>query len=250
MTEFSIIAVFLIGLLGGVHCLGLCGGSIVGMLTPQAAKPSSDAPFAARTMLAGARWPFHLAFNGGRLASYTAAGALAGSLGPSGLMWRDVAPAQHLLFGLSSFMLIAMGLHLAGILNMLRPVERAGSLFWRRIRPLARGLFPISTPVRAFLLGTLWGWLPCGLIYSVIITAMVSGDEQTGAMVMLTFGLGTLPNLLSAGLFWENIRRWAQSPRVLMSAGMLVTGFGLYGLLKVIYTVYTYGWMASCHTPA
>lgn len=236
MTDFSIIAVFFVGLLGGVHCLGMCG-SIVGILTAQLPKD-------------GVRWPFHLAYNGGRLASYTLAGALVGAIGQAGLLLRDDVPVQHLLFALSSFMLIALGLYLAGIWGMVRRIEGVGRLLWQRIQPLTRGLFPIATPLRALLLGTLWGWLPCGLVYSVLVTALASGHAQSGALIMLAFGLGTLPNLLAIGLFWESIKRWVQSPQVRLGAGLLVAGFGVYGLIKVGYTFYTLGWAGSCHVAA
>ncbi|HCI52620.1 MAG TPA: hypothetical protein DE312_04780 [Gallionella sp.] len=236
MTEFSIIAVFFAGLLGGVHCLGMCG-SLVGILTTQL--PAG-----------GARWPFHLSYSGGRVTSYTLAGALAGAVGQAGLLLRDVVPVQHLLFALSSLMLIALGLYLAGLWGAVRRIETLGKLLWQRIQPLTRGLFPISTPWRAFLLGTLWGWLPCGLVYSVLITALASGHASTGALVMLAFGLGTLPNLLAIGLFWENLRGWVQSPKVRRVAGLLVVCFGIYGLIKVGYTFYVNGWAGSCHVAA
>lgn len=236
MSEFSLIAVFFVGLLGGVHCLGMCG-SIVGILTGQLPKDA-------------VRWPFHLAYNGGRLASYAVAGALVGAIGQAGLLLRDEVPVQHLLFALSSLMLIALGLYLAGIWGMVRSIEKVGGLLWRRIQPLTRGLFPIATPSRAFLLGTLWGWLPCGLVYSVLVTALASGSVQSGALMMLAFGLGTLPNLLAIGLFWERIRNVVQAKRVRMTAGLLVAGFGVYGLYKVGYTFYFYGWAGSCHVAA
>lgn len=236
MTEFSIIAVFFVGLLGGVHCISMCG-SIVGILTSQLPKY-------------GARWPFHLAYNSGRIASYTLAGLLVGAIGQAGLLLRDVVPVQHLLFALSSLMLIALGLYLAGIWSMVQRIEQVGSGLWQRIQPLTRSLFPITSPVRALLLGTLWGWLPCGLVYSVLVTALASGHAESGALVMLAFGLGTLPNLLSIGLFWESCRHWVQSPKVRLFAGLLVIAFGIYGLIKVSYVFAAYGWTGSCHVDA
>jgi len=236
MTEFSIIAVFFVGLLGGVHCLGMCG-SIVGILTGQLPKD-------------GARWPFHLAYNSGRIASYTVAGMLVGAIGQAGLLFRDVVPVQHLLFALSSLMLIALGLYLAGLWSMVRRIEQLGSVLWQRIQPLTRFVFPITTPLRALLLGMLWGWLPCGLVYSVLVTALASGHPQSGALIMLAFGLGTLPNLLVIGLFWERCRRWVQSPRVRLLAGLIVMAFGVYGLVKVGYVFAVYGWTGSCHVDA
>ncbi|MBI5438509.1 MAG: sulfite exporter TauE/SafE family protein [Nitrosomonadales bacterium] len=243
MTDFSIIAVFFVGLLGGVHCVGMCG-SIVGIFTAQLPKPSPE------PSPTGARWTLHLAYNGGRLASYMAAGALAGAVGQAGLLLRDAVPVQHLLFALSSLMLIALGLYLAGIWGMVRRIEQVGGVLWQYIQPLARGLLPITTPSRALLFGALWGWLPCGLVYSVLVTALASGNPQGGALIMLAFGLGTLPNLLAIGLFWENISRRAQSPRVRLTAGLLVAGLGVYGLIKTGYTFYLYGWSGSCHVAA
>ena len=236
MSEFSLLAAFFAGLLGGVHCLGMCG-SLVGMFAAQLPKEK-------------ARWPFHLAYNSGRLASYAVAGALAGAIGQAGLLMRNVVPVQHLLFALSSLMLIVLGLYLAGIWGMVRRIEQIGGTLWKRIQPLTRGLLPVTSPLRALLLGMLWGWLPCGLVYSVLVVALASGSAQSGALAMLAFGLGTLPNLLAIGLFWESSRRWVQSPRVRMIAGLLVAGFGVYGLFKVSYTFYSYGWTGSCHVPA
>jgi sulfite exporter TauE/SafE len=236
MIEFSIIAVFFVGLLGGVHCLGMCG-SIVGIFTAQLPKD-------------GARWPFHLAYNSGRIASYTLAGLLVGAIGQAGLLMRDVVPIQHLLFALSSLMLIALGLYLAGIWSMVRHIERVGNGLWQRIQPLTRRLLPITSPTRALLLGTLWGWLPCGLVYSVLVTALASGHAQSGALIMLAFGLGTLPNLLAIGLFWERCRHWVRSPRVRLFAGLIVMAFGIYGLFKVGYVFAVYGWAGSCHIAA
>src|SRR5512137_2522549 len=128
MTEFSIIAVLLVGLLGGVHCLGMCG-SIVGIFTAQAPQ---DKP----------RWPFHLAYSGGRIISYAAAGALVGAIGQTGLLMRDAVPVQHLLFALSSLMLIALGLYLAGVWGAVRRLEQMGGGLWLRLQPYTARLLP------------------------------------------------------------------------------------------------------------
>jgi sulfite exporter TauE/SafE len=236
MTEFSIIAVLLVGLLGGVHCLGMCG-SIVGIFTAQVPKDQ-------------ARWPFHLAYSGGRIASYAAAGALVGAIGQTGLLMRDAVPVQHLLFALSSLMLIALGLYLAGVWGAVRRLEQMGGGLWKRLQPYTARLLPVNTVPRALGLGALWGWLPCGLVYSVLLTALACGNAAQGALIMLAFGLGTLPNLLAIGLFWEKVKGWVQSPRVRLLAGGLVAGFGVYGLLKVAYTFALHGWTGACHVAA
>jgi len=233
MSEFSIIAVFLVGLLGGVHCLGMCG-SIVGIFTAQLPK---DRP----------RWPFHLAYSSGRIASYTVAGALVGTVGKAGLLMRDAVPVQHLLFALSSLMLVMLGLYLAGLWSAVRRLEDLGSGLWKRLQPYTTKLLPVNSVPRALALGVLWGWLPCGLVYSVLVTSLASGSTAQGALIMAAFGLGTLPNLLAIGLFWERCRQWVQSPRVRLMAGLVVMGFGVYGLIKVGYTFYVHGWAGACH---
>jgi len=236
MVEFSLFAVFLVGLLGGVHCLGMCG-SIVGIFTAQVPKNT-------------VRWPFHLAYSSGRIASYSVAGALVGTIGQAGLLMRDAVPVQHLLFALSSLMLIVLGLYLAGVWGAVRQLERLGGGLWKRLQPYTTKLLPVNTVPRALGLGALWGWLPCGLVYSVLLTALASGSATKGSLIMLAFGLGTLPNLLAIGLFWESIKGWVQSPRVRLTAGLMVAMFGVYGLLKVGYTFYVNGWSGSCHVPA
>lgn len=236
MIEFSLLSVFLVGLLGGVHCLGMCG-SIVGIFTTQAPP--------GRT-----RWPFHLAYSGGRIASYVFAGALAGALGQAGLLMRDAVPIQHLLFALSSVMLLLLGMYLAGWGSAVRRLEGAGGVLWKRLQPLTSRLLPVSTLPRALGLGVLWGWLPCGLVYSILVTALASASPQSGAAIMLAFGLGTLPNLLVIGLFWESLRRKTQLPLVRTLAGSLVMAFGGYGLIKVGYTFYIHGWAGACHVAA
>ncbi|MDP2804479.1 MAG: sulfite exporter TauE/SafE family protein [Gallionellaceae bacterium] len=236
MSEFSLFAVLLVGLLGGVHCLGMCG-SIVGIFTAQVPK---DLP----------RWPFHLAYSSGRIASYAAAGALVGAIGQAGLLMRDAVPVQHLLFGLSSLMLVALGLYLAGVWGAVRKLEQLGGGLWKKLQPYTTRLLPVNTVPRALGLGALWGWLPCGLVYSVLLTALASGSATQGALIMLMFGLGTLPNLLAIGLFWEKVKGWVQSPRVRLVAGSLVASFGIYGLIKVSYTFYINGWSGACHVSA
>lgn len=236
MSEFSLLAVFVVGLFGGVHCLGMCG-SIVGIFTTQVPKEKL-------------RWPFHLVYSGGRILSYTAAGVLVGAIGQAGLLMRDAVPVQHLLFALSSLMLVALGLYLAGVWGVVSRLELIGSGLWARLRPYTTRLLPVNTLPRAFGLGALWGWLPCGLVYSVLLTALASGSAAQGGLIMLFFGLGTLPNLLAIGLFWEGIKGWVQSPGVRMTAGLLVAAFGVYGLFRVGYSFYVNGWTGACHVAA
>jgi len=211
-------------------------GSIVGIFTTQL--PADRA-----------RWPFHLAYSSGRITSYAVAGALVGAVGQAGLLMRDAVPVQHLLFALSSLMLVFLGLYLAGLSGVLRKIEGLGGGLWKRLQPYTKKLLPVNTVPRALALGALWGWLPCGLVYSVLVTSLASGSAVQGALIMAAFGLGTLPNLLAIGMFWEKIKHYVQSPRVRMTAGLIVMGFGLYGLFRVGFTFYMHGWTEACHVP-
>lgn len=173
----------------------------------------------------------HLAYNAGRLTSYALAGAIVGLLSGSGfLLLQEQWGARLVLFVLANLMLLAMGLYLMGINRFLAPLESLGQRLWQRIQPLTKRWLPARTPAQAFPLGLLWGWLPCGLVYSALATALTTGSPARGALVMLAFGLGTLPNLLLAGLLAARLRQFMQQTLIRRIAGSLIIGFGLYGL--------------------
>ncbi len=213
MADIAWISAFVVGLLGGVHCAGMCGG-IVGALS--------------LGIQPGRQLPVLLAYNIGRISSYTLAGALMGALGFffSGLL--PVQTAQRVLLTFAGVFLILMGFYLAGWSAALSRVERAGGVIWRRIEPLGRGLLPVRTVRQALALGMLWGWLPCGLVYSALVWTVSSGGALQGASLMLAFGLGTLPNLLLMGVAANQLNRWTRRPLVRQLAGALVAGFGVW----------------------
>ncbi len=216
--EAQFTAAFLIGLLGGVHCIGMCGG-IVGALTVQTPRRRRA-------------WDLHLAYSAGRIASYAAAGAVVGAIGGAGLMLNHVLPVQMLLYVLANLVLVSLGLYLAGLGNQLARLEGLGAALWRRIQPYSAGVLPADTAAKAFALGTLWGWLPCGLVYSVLASALLSGAAASGAAVMLAFGLGTLPNLLLAGIASKRLRDLVSNRRLRLAVGALVAAFGVAGLAR------------------
>ena len=222
MPDTGYIAVFLVGLLGGTHCAAMCGG-IVGALTTQV-----PVPHAGRRQQSA--WQLHLAYNFGRIASYTAAGAVMGSIGSIGLLLNDLLPVQLALYVIANLMLVGLGLYLTGVTQALAFSERLGLRLWARIQPLARRFLPAQRVAQALPLGMLWGWLPCGMVYSVLATALVAGSASRGAGLMLAFGLGTLPNLLLAGLLLKRLRDVTRTRAVRLASGILVLGFGLFGL--------------------
>jgi sulfite exporter TauE/SafE len=220
MLELSLISAFLVGLLGGGHCVGMCGG-IVGAVTLSLPGQTSKIPYL-------------LAYNGGRIASYALAGTLAGAIGASGLFLDHILPVEKALYALASFMLVLLGLYLAGIWQGLLMLERAGGVLWKRLQPLSKKLLPLHSPSQAFLLGLVWGWLPCGLVYSVLVAALASGSAFRGGMLMLCFGLGTLPVMLAMGITAARLKDLLQRGWVRRSSGLLVLGFGLFGLAHLI----------------
>ena len=222
MPDSGFLAVFLIGLLGGVHCAGMCGG-IVSALSLQMRAPSTGS---------GAPWPLHLAYNLGRIGSYAIAGALMGALGSLGLLLNRWLPAQMILYVAANLMMIALGLYLTGLTQALAIVERGGQALWRRVQPATRRFLPVRSVAQAFPLGMLWGWLPCGLVYSVLTMTLLSGSALRGAAIMLAFGLGTLPNLMLAGLLLVRFRSVIQGRALRLGSGLIVFAFGVWGLVN------------------
>lgn len=181
-----------------------------------------------------ARWSMHLAYNGGRILSYAAAGAIAGTLGAASMGLEGQVPARLILYFVANLMLVAMGLYLLGVTRALAFTERAGQSLWRRLQPLTRRFLPVRSVAQAFPLGVLWGWLPCGLVYSALATALSTGSAGRGALKMLAFGLGTLPNLMLAGIVLARLNEFVRRPIVRTLSGLLVLGFGLYGFLGLM----------------
>ncbi|MBE2258697.1 MAG: sulfite exporter TauE/SafE family protein [Candidatus Accumulibacter sp.] len=213
MPESSYLALLLVGLLGGTHCVVMCGG-IVGALS----------------MGGPARASLHLAYNAGRIVSYAAAGAIVGGLGEAGLALSGQLPLRALLYLLANLMLVALGLYLMGLTRALAFTERFGQKLWRHLQPLSRRFLPARTVAQAFPLGLLWGWLPCGLVYSALATALTSASAVHGAGLMLAFGAGTLPNLLLAGLLATRLQEYARKSALRLASGLLILGFGVWGL--------------------
>lgn len=228
----NLLPVFLVGLVGSVHCVGMCGG-IVGALS--SAAPSRV--IAIRPLAAMSNdFPRVLFYNLGRLSSYAAAGALAGGIAAGLLRGADVLgwlmPAQRLAYVAANLVLALLGLYLTQWWSALAQIERLGQGLWALVRPLAARFLPVDTPMKALALGGLWGWLPCGMVYGALLTALMAGSAAQGALTMLAFGTGTLPMLLAAGLSGARLRQLAARPGWRRAAGLVVLAFGVLGLLR------------------
>ena len=219
--ELTFVAALTIGFLGSTHCLGMCGGivSALNARLPQTQRPSHIL-----------RMAHHITYNAGRILSYVVAGGLAGLAGAQAqrLSPGDILPVGSLIAGL---FLIALGLYLAGWWRAIAGLEHIGMHVWRWIKPLGRRFLPVQNPLHAFGLGLVWGWLPCGLVYSALALAVISASPERGAWLMLGFGLGTLPMLLVMGRASEYLGKIMRSPAIRQMAGALVILFGVYTLL-------------------
>ena len=255
MSGASLFAVFMIGLLGSVHCVGMCGGIVSAISVASA--PVKRFPVAVvadggGVLGAGALHTVLriVSYNLGRIGSYAVAGAIAGGVARSARTLAGVSSMQMGGYWVANLMLVALGLYLMGAWQGLTYLEFAGHGVWRRIQPLTKKLLPLDNSLKMLAAGGIWGWLPCGMVYSVLLTAMLSGSALSGAAVMLAFGLGTMPTLLTMGLFGARLKTWMQRRPVRVVGGLLVLAFGLLGLFRAAHGM-PMSWLDTlCVTPA
>lgn len=225
MDELTYLTAFALGLMGGVHCIGMCG-SIVGALSFGTHSPSKAEHCLPLIKIL-------LAYNLGRLFSYTLAGGLMGSIGWLVSHWLQIHYIQLVLQLFAALFMLLLGLYLSGWWTVLIHIEKAGNFIWKFIEPLGKNFLPVRSMSQALVLGLLWGWLPCGLVYSVLIWSVSTGSFEQGALLMLSFGLGTLPNLLAMGVFANRLSQWLRKTKVRQAAGSLVMAFGFWQLYLV-----------------
>lgn len=222
--DITHLGAFLVGLLGSTHCLGMCGG-IVSALTFNL----SDNVRRSTLRL----FPYLLAYNAGRIASYMVAGAMAGAFSAALFGLAPPTVVGRAVNGVSGGFMIALGLYLAGWWPGLQWLEKWGGILWKRIEPIGRKLLPVKHPLTALVFGMVWGWLPCGMVYAALAWSLSSGSAVQGATLMLAFGIGTLPMLLVVGAAAEGLRNFVRHPWVRRVAGLLVIAFGLAMLLQL-----------------
>jgi hypothetical protein len=209
---------FLIGILGSTHCLAMCGGISASL---SMAMPVGQGFRLRQTLTL-------LAFNGGRIGSYTLIATLVALLSTSAAsQWASMGLALRTLAGL---LLIFMGLSMGQWWQGIRYVEKLGAPVWKKLSPLTRKLLPVHNPLQALALGALWGWLPCGLVYSTLGWAALQPTVPSAALTMFFFGLGTLPSMLATGY----AARWVrglQSHRLFRKfSGVMLVVFGFWTL--------------------
>lgn len=215
MITSSVYAAFMIGFLGGAHCIGMCGGI------------SAAVSFAGKRQ-GGNQFLTTLLYNLGRITSYSLVGAIAGYTAEVGLNYGSGYMPLVILRLLSGLLLILLGLYVAQINTSILILEKIGHFFWRFIQPLAQRLLPLKSPLHAYPLGLLWGWLPCGLVYSTLSLAVTRGNMIDAAFIMFAFGLGTLPLMLLIGNLSSQFNDFIRKKSIKLLSGLILTAFGLH----------------------
>jgi len=218
--SLDLFSAFIIGLLSSGHCLVMCGG-ITTMLTSAINKPSpklsknsigdikvkqvhTNAPSQISCTPNVNRLNLILCYHVGRIASYCLIGAIVGFTGS--IAARNIGMPIAGLRLIAAVFLILLGLYIGQWLLLLNRIEALGKGLWVRLSPLAKHVIPVDNAKKSLGLGALWGWLPCGLVYSTLTWALASGSSLTGAAIMLAFGLGTLPALLTISFGISSIK--------------------------------------------
>ncbi|MBT2189028.1 sulfite exporter TauE/SafE family protein [Sphingobium nicotianae] len=231
MSAIGLVGGATLGLASSLHCIGMCGG--ISMLLSYAPGPGARATL-----------PGQLLLHGGRITSYMTLGALAGALGQAAIGQFEPSTGHLLLRWSAAVSLGWIGLSTAGLMPAPALFGHAAGL----LRVPVRAIFRLPMPVRRIVGGLAWGLLPCGMIYGALLFAMFAGSALDGALVLLGFGLGTLPALIAAQLGFERLKavlhgrsagRWigvamtalamlslVDRPAVSLLCGRLATAFG------------------------
>lgn len=210
---------FMLGLLSSAHCVGMCGG-ITSALT-------FGIPTENRTPLR--TMAITLAYNIGRIITYTLMGLLLGSV--AHFLQEYSSVFSIILRTFAGLMLIVMGLYISQLWQGLTRLEKIGQSVWRFVQPLSRHWLPVTNTTQALGVGMVWGFLPCGLVYSVLIWSMGASSVTQSAAIMFCFGLGTLPTLVTLGLFSNLLRKFIQARSTRLIAGLFVIAFGIWTLI-------------------
>lgn len=221
MSIYLLLTYLLSGLLSGAHCAGMCGGMISGISFGLRGHNNKRVIWTGLSL--------------GRLSGYAVGGAIAGGLG-----WLLLSaghaflPLQQGLALVAGLMLILMGISIAGWPVAIRWTEGPGRRLWKILQPIWSSYLPPKQLKAALIVGLFWGWLPCGLIYSVWINALASTSPMQGALIMLAFGLGTLPNVLAVAWLSGRLRLILQHIGFRSIAGLLIILAGVQQIYRAV----------------
>jgi len=215
----SYLVAFVMGLFSSMHCIGMCG-SIIGTLTLSL---SPEIRNNKKRLL-----PFVFNYNFGRITSYAIAGALVGAIEALLTMHLGETHGHRFLQLLSAVIMASAGLYIAGWFPRFAYIEKTGMLLWKKIEPYGRKLIPVKNLKQAYFFGMIWGWLPCGLVYSALALAATAGDASKSSLTMLAFGLGTLPAVIGVGVMTQLLTRLSRIKRFKEAVGLLMIILALF----------------------
>ncbi|GEA50881.1 cytochrome biogenesis protein [Vibrio inusitatus NBRC 102082] len=218
MNNIDWLGAFLIGLAGAGHCMGMCGG------------------IASAVALNGRKNSFQitLLYNFGRISSYLLIGALVGGAVASSLTVFDSSHFLTVLRAIAAVMILLLGLYLAQWWNGLLKIEKMGQHLWKYLSPIAAKMIPLRSPWYAFPVGMVWGWIPCGMVYSMLSWAAVAGSATNGLLIMGCFGLGTLPAMILVGAGSAKYSQFFRSQIIRRVIGSLMIVYSIYSIFLLV----------------
>ncbi|MBV1915566.1 MAG: sulfite exporter TauE/SafE family protein [Pseudomonadales bacterium] len=220
ISDYPFVVAFTLGLMGSTHCIGMCGG-IMGAMSSLTLDQTVHP-------LLRHRWTQLLLYNFGRILTYSLIGLLFGAL--SGTL-INFGSAWELVFRIvAGVTLILMGLYLAGFGAVMRLFESSGQHMWKYIQPYTVRFMPPRNMWQLALLGALWGWLPCGMVYSALIWSGAQGSALSSGILMFCFGLGTLPALLFSGSVTGGLAKLLSDIKFRRMLGIIIILYGVWTL--------------------
>ena len=237
MPQTAMFAAWIAGLLGGLHCLAMCGAYVT------IVQGRSVAPLEPRRDIVAGLAAAHA----GRVLTYVVLGTLFGAAGGTAFA-QAFSPLQRGLYVAANAMLLLLAWGIARGRTAPAALESLGLKAYSALAPAAGRALRGRGIASRFALGALWGLTPCALVYGVLPLALLSGGAWQGALIMLAFGVGTLPNLLAAGWALSRAKRWIEAKAVRWSAGAIVAAFALAGLWRALFVPASIGSGPFCLT--
>ena len=219
--ELIIVSGFIAGFVGSVHCIVMCGG-LVGVISAS---------------LKSSKWRaaiYWVNYHFGRILSYTIAGILAGGITAQISSLFPIHRAHVVGSMIAGIFLVILGGHVAQWWNLLSVVETAGGRLWQKIVPIFAKIVPPKGLQHALIGGLLWGWIPCGLVYSTLILAASTADPVNGGLTMTAFGIGTLPMLLAMGVLAKQLEKLKLQIWLRVVSGTALCALGVAVVLDVV----------------
>lgn len=227
MSIGVLVSAWLVGMLGGLHCVAMCGGLLGAIGARDAARTQPLRPI--RGIVTR-----QATYHAGRIVTYSLLGALFGALGAAALGIVDLLPLQRAVYILANAFLLLLGTSLMLRTPGVPILQRFG--VWA-FAPVLRAMQPVlqrSDASGRVAMGLVWGLMPCALIYSVLPLALLAGGAWQGGVVMLAFGLGTVPNLMATGVLIGRAGRFMSGNAMRRAAAVMMIAFGMLGIWRVL----------------